>query len=461
MTALARGLLLAAIAWGAFAFGAVYPWAYWPLMVTIQGVALIGLLVPGQHRPLGLTRLAAGLAVFVGLAVLQLVPLPLHWVRAVSPNAIDALGQLEPSVANGLASAHPLSLSPGDTLTGVAIFGSLAFTIVGAARLLSMGGAREFVERIVLIGVALALTGIIQQPLYHGRIYGFWRPLMGGNPFGPFVNKNHFAGWMLMGIPLTIGLICAGIARGVPPHIATWRDRLVWAGTPEASRLVLLFGAAGLMMLSLLFTMARSGLMALLVALAITTALVAKRQPTRTRALVIASSLMVLLASGIAWFGVSSLASRFANAEWAGLGGRLGVWTDAVAIAGRFWTVGTGLNTYGVATTLYQTFDLLQHYEQAHNDYLQLAVEGGLLLGIPAIICLILFVGTVRRRFREETSVTAYWLRAGAVTGLTAVMLQDAVEFSLQMPGNAVLFAVLCAIALHRAPERKTRPTLA
>ena len=30
---------------------------------------------------------------------------------------------------------------------------------------------------------------------------------MGGSPFGPFVNKNHFAGWMLMALPLTIGLL--------------------------------------------------------------------------------------------------------------------------------------------------------------------------------------------------------------------------------------------------------------
>ena len=42
-----------------------------------------------------------------------------------------------------------------------------------------------------------------------------------------------------------------------------------------------------------------------------------------------------------------------------------------------------------------------------------------------------------------------YWIRFGAATGLAAIALQSAVEFSLQMPGNAALFVVLCAIALH------------
>jgi hypothetical protein len=63
------------------------------------------------------------------------------------------------------------------------------------------------------------------------------------------------------------------------------------------------------------------------------------------------------------------------------------------------------------------------------------------------------FAALVRRRFREETSATTYWLRVGAVTGITAIALQETVEFSLQMPGNAALFAVVCAIAIHRTPH--------
>ena len=65
------------------------------------------------------------------------------------------------------------------------------------------------------------------------------------------------------------------------------------------------------------------------------------------------------------------------------------------------------------------------------------------------------FVRDVRRRLREETSVSTYWIRGGAVIGLLAIALQETVEFSLQMPGNAVLFAVLCGIALHRSPARR------
>ena len=114
------------------------------------------------------------------------------------------------------------------------------------------------------------------------------------------------------------------------------------------------------------------------------------------------------------------------------------------------------MNTYGAATLFYQEHDLALHFNEAHNDYLQLLSEGGALLTVPALLCVGVFVYLVRRRFSGESSTTSYWLRAGAVTGIAAIALQETVEFSLQMPGNAALFSVLCGIAIHRAPRRRS-----
>jgi hypothetical protein len=71
------------------------------------------------------------------------------------------------------------------------------------------------------------------------------------------------------------------------------------------------------------------------------------------------------------------------------------------------------------------------------------------LLVVPAAACLILLTRDVRRRLREGQGSTGWWLRAGATTSLVAMALQETVDFSLQIPGNAVLFVVICAIALH------------
>lgn len=58
---------------------------------------------------------------------------------------------------------------------------------------------------------------------------------------------------------------------------------------------------------------------------------------------------------------------------------------------------------------------------------------------------------------RGERDGSGYWIRVGAVTGLAAIAVQSMADFSLQMPGNAALFAVLCGIALHQAGRVKGR----
>jgi O-antigen ligase len=317
---------------------------------------------------------------------------------------------------------------------------------------------------ITIIGVVLAFAGLVQLPMFSGKIYGFWTPGLGGNPFGPFVNKNHFAGWMLMGLPLTVGVLCAGVVQGLRGARPEWRDRILWLSSPDASGLLLHACAAAVMALSLILTMSRSGMLAALCALLLIAMLMLRQQGTATRRLLVIAVLAVIPILAIAPVGAATIARRFASADLSDLNGRLGPWHDAIRIARRYPLTGTGLNTYGKATLFYQEFNPTVHYAQAHNDYLQLAAEGGVLLVVPAAACIACLVIGIRRRFKEETSETTYWIRAGATTGIAAIALQEVVEFSLQMPGNAFLFVVLCAIALHRTPARGTRtvrPTVA
>ena len=153
----------------------------------------------------------------------------------------------------------------------------------------------------------MALTGIVQKPLYTGKIYGFWTTLDGGSPFGPFVNKNHFAGWMLMALPLAFGLLCGGIARAMRGVKPNWRDRLLWFSSPEASRLLLRAAGAVVMALSLVMTMSRSGIAALALAIALTGAFVMRRQHTTRRAVTI-GYLVLLVIVVFSWVGVDAIA---------------------------------------------------------------------------------------------------------------------------------------------------------
>ena len=455
---IAQWLACIGVAWGAFAFGAVYPWAYWPLALLCGGAGIAGLYtrsglqLPAEGRPL-----AVALAGIVAAAVVQIVPLPAGLLGASSPRRLELLKQLDLRFALGLANTHGISLDPAATIRAVILYIALGLLMLGLARSLSERSALRLLWVVTWLGIALAVTGIVQRSLYTGSIYGFWKPLTSGRPFGPFVNKNHFAGWMVMAMPVVLGYFCAIVWRGSRIVRPTVRDWIIWLASREASQAILAAFAVMLMGLSLVLSLSRSGMLSLAAALLICGSAAVRRQRGALRRSAVAGGLALLSVTIVVWAGTETIAARFAVADTVDLNGRLPIWQSSARILQDFWLTGSGLNTYGVATLFYPSVITGYHVGEAHNDYLQLAVEGGLLLGIPILLAIATFVLTVRRRFITSDGA-AYWIRLGAVAGIVAIAVQSVVDFSLQIPGNAALFAMLCAVALHRGSSRLPVP---
>ena len=323
--------------------------------------------------------------------------------------------------------------------------------LLGLARGLGGRDLRTIATGLTAFGVVMACIGIVQKALWNGLVYGFWEPIGKGGPFGPFVNRNHFAGWMLLAIPVAIGYLSAQIAKGMQGVKPGWRNRLLLVlNRPGQSH-----GAHRV-------RHRRHGPGAGDDAVALGRVVPAAgaghlgdervAAPGHGREEAVAERLPgVRVRAGGGWAGIDALAARFANVDWQ-MGGRAGAWDDGWRIHEMFPWLGTGFNTYGTATVLYQQHDLKSHYVEAHNDYLQILVEGGWLVAVPVLLTLLAFAREVWKRFREgEDDPTGYWIRLGAVTGIVAIAFQSVVEFSLQMPGNAALFCVLGAIAIRKA----------
>jgi len=458
-------LTVGTLAWGALAFGAVYPWAYQPLLMALVGLGAWGLYAPPGVSTQGVNRdLAIGLTLLTGAAALQLIPVPREALLAMSPSADSLLREYDMAYASSLTSGqvvgrHALSIQPEQTRVGLTFLLSLGIFLLGVTRTLNRSQVRVLCSGVIVLGLVIAMVGIVQRPFFSGRIYGVWTPEAGpilfgpaGGPFGPFVNRNHFAGWMLMALPLAIGHlsgIVAGVMRGARPG---WHARMVWLSSREASQAVFVGFVILVLALSLAMTLSRSGITCLIVALLISALAVLQRGVGCSKTVLVVGYLTVLAMLTIGWTGTDAIAARFAQVS-SDADGRLLAWQDAWRTTSSFPWTGTGLNTYGVAMLFYQTFQAgTTHFAHAHNDYLQLLAEGGMLLGVPALVLFVLFVREVCRRFKEGLDDRhTYWIRCGAVTGLIAIALQETVDFSLQMPGNAVLFALLCGIAARKA----------
>ena len=462
---MARLLLVAAwllVAWGALAFGAVYPWAWRPLIAGAAFTGIAALWYAAKRDGNAGDRAVLACLALVGLgAVLQLIPLPPAFVEAVSPNTPRLLA--EQNLAFAVAESrepYPLSIAPVATAHALLILVALALLLSGLTRLLRLTGARALCTWLVGLGVALALVGIVQKALlgdhaFGGmKIYGFWAPQNKlTTPFGPFVNRNHFAGWMLMAIPLALGLGLGWAERANRRRHAGWRDLIGRLSSPEAGRAQLMAIAVVVMGLSLLMTRSRSGLAGLVIAMGIAAAVAGRRLVSGTARLAAAAGIGAMLLFIVAVAG-GDIAQRFAGTGFTELRPR--IWRDSIAVARDFPVAGTGLNTFGTAMLTYQRSLPGVRVREAHNDYLQILVEGGVLLALPAAAALVALVIAIRRRFTAgDDDTMTRWLRAGAAAGLTAIALQSLVEFSLQMPGNAVLCVVLMAVALHAPPPRR------
>ena len=96
---------------------------------------------------------------------------------------------------------------------------------------------------------------------------------------------------------------------------------------------------------------------------------------------------------------------------------------------------------------LYQTQSRLFYISHADNELLQMVAEGGLLLGLPVALILMAGVRLMAKRLREDRTAI-FWLRVGASAGMLALFTQNTVEMTLRVPANAVLFAILAAIAM-------------
>jgi len=450
-------LVVALIAIGTLAFGAVYPWGFLPLFAAAALIGIVGLSrggIPRQMRPVATAMLLLCVAVAA-----QLLPMPQSSLERLSPHAVAVLSGYSLTFTTAQAEATaPLSIDPRSTQVALLAAGSLGLYLLGLPVLLSGHPLRVVPRALAVFAVPLALFAIYSRESYNGLIYWFWQPQDGGgaNLAGPFINRNHFAGWMLMGLCLLIGWLFGQVERAVPDGGGRRGRRLEWLSSAEANGLLLTGGAVLVAAISLFWVMSRSAILGVAVGAAAFTWLVLRRRKlgTRRRAAVLTVLAAVLLA-GVAWRGPAQLVTWFQDET--DLIGRLEAWRDGWEVVQDFPVFGTGLNTYSTAMLFYQKRNPAFHMAQAHNDYLQLLAEGGLLVTIPAAIAVVLLARAIRRNLRAaEREARGYWIRAGAAVGLLAIAVQELFEFSLQIPANALLFCTLAAVALtpvHRMPS--------
>ena len=440
------------LAWTTFAFAGVYLAALIVPACLVVVLALIFLAPAGRretpHRSGG--RLDAGLtwsvAAMIVTVALQLVPLPAPLVRILSPNALTFREQFRLTAHAGWM---PLTIDGASTIWALAVVTGVVLVFVVSRTIFEIGGTRVAVRGVSATGLILAAVSLAQDATANGLMYWRWKPIEeGAPPFGPFVDRNHFATWVILAIPLCLGYLVAHAGahrRRVLPGVS-WHRAVLYA---LDARAIWLTASVGLMLVALVATLSRSGLVGLGAALLTGWLLRAARADGSAAGRWIGVAAALALMAAAIRVNPMTVMHRFAAAGTAAID-RLAIWGATMPIVRDFWLVGTGAGTFETAMLVYQPPGSAFRINAAHNHYLQLAAEGGLLLAIPTVAAAIALVNAAVARLREDQS-GMYWIRAGAVCGLIGVAAQSLWETGLTTPANGVLAAMTAAIAVHRA----------
>jgi putative inorganic carbon (HCO3(-)) transporter len=158
---------------------------------------------------------------------------------------------------------------------------------------------------------------------------------------------------------------------------------------------------------------------------------------------------LVILVSYGAWIGLDPVIMRYSETQ-EGLAGRVAVWKDTVDLIKHFPTFGTGLGSYAISFTLFKNqASLPVTYSHAHNDYLELAAETGLIGFILVLFGLILIFRkslVYVKTFPYRNDPLRYFLAIGCVSGIISMLIHAFTEFNFQIPANAYYFVFLLGL---------------
>ncbi len=385
------------------------------LVLRLAGLPLLAL---GALRLLAREDVSRPALLFLGslilLPLVQLIPLP-PAVWSALPGRAALAADL---VAVGAGETwRPISLAPGATWD--ALFGLTPFAAVFLGVLTLRRSQAQtmwlLVAVIAVISVGLGGFQLGGGPSSPVRLYG---PDAGRAATGFFANRNHWAAFLVASLPA----------------VAAWSFQRRASADQGRSGVALILGAVAC--LALLAGVAISGSRAgagllLLCAVGLAPWLGVGRQVDPRRLLL--PGLLLVVSLGLAVAGSWVAADRFADAP---RDLRFDIWAEAGRIAAAHLPFGTGAGSFSAVFAGVETPDDLTagFTNQAHNDWLEIVVEYGLLALLP-VVFLVLLVRQMWRRGGGQSSV--------ALVAIALLLAASLVDYPLRTPALQVLMALL------------------
>ena len=450
-------LFLALLVWTPIPLASNRPWAWSVMELGIFGLSAIWLALYAlgrTHFPAALRRAwwAVGLfAAWLCVVAIQVIPLPVEWVALISPESVAMQGLA--GVPDG---ASRVTISVDSEASRAFLLKSLAFFLAFCLTL-ALADRRSRLKALMFVLVGSGLLQAVYASFMHlaGANFGVFHSMYLHREYtvGTFINRNHLAGYLEMTLAVGIGAMIATL-RGT--GIRTWRQRfrdwVAWVLSPK----ILLRLTLVVMVIALVMTRSRMGNSAFFVSVFVAgvLGLLLSRHATRQTIVLLVSLILIDIFIVGAWFGVEKVVQRIENTSIMKIDARgeqsveerAEPFLYAVPLVRTYPWLGSGGGTFYVVFPGYRSQEVVSFFDFVHNDYVQFAVESGM-VGLALLGLLVLStLRIVLKTQSERRDPLARGVAFGVTMGIISLMIHSWVDFNLQIPANALTFVVLLAM---------------
>ena len=366
---------------------------------------------------------------FPAYVALQIIPLPRFALRLVSPVREKMLENLGPLMK--LPVLAPISILSETTFEH--LFRILGYTLVFL--IIRDIARRSTREQSWTTAIPLVWIGAAEGAL------GFYQSLSGVEVQGTYSSRDHFTGLLEMILPIAVAY---GISLA-KSDASQDRSRTLY--TLKACGV---FAMASLILAAIAGSFSRGGFVAGLGGLLFMGSLAMWDVGRLWRKWAALAFLGIVFLLVFAFLPPNELVERFTPLFAKSITvqeDRIPIWRDTLRVIGEYPLFGSGLGTFETAILKYQTAEVNYDYTFAHNDYLELTSELGLVgIVILAALMLPIFYRTVRAATRAREPNTRY-LGLGCSGAMVAIFIHSMTDFNMYIPANAFALAWISGIA--------------
>ncbi len=443
-------------------FGAIHP----IVQAVYVALVLLGLggwwlvALPGRKPDAIFSSWFFPLLALLVFILFQSLPLPIPWMEWLSPARAERM-----RMVNMLAQGNQQYIAISDQgLAGLQhTFLIFALIIYYVSLKVLLRAHKAFIHTIVgvitLVGVSEALYGLLQ--FLNPGVGLLWLPIPSPAAHGTVIYKNQYATLLNLCWPLACATVVIYLRKfRTNDQMQSRRKKfrtLLKNLSNTKKEIPLFFFATGIMMLAVIFSLSRGGIIAMFIVFVLLNFYLPISR--RAKALTLGFIVIFILSYGTI-LGLDTVINRFNTLEESGAT-RLSISIGSLGMLKDHWATGIGLGSYTYLSPVYlKGFPPNIHFDQAHNEYLELALE----LGIPAALFFFAWIGMAlglagkqlySRMTRIDAEIrSADIIGSAALCALLGFFIHGMADFGWRLPAN-LFFAVTLAALLSFSLEQK------